>query len=60
MISAIISRSCGERAVVLGKSVDAPTDGPKCDEDDCDEDDDEVVAVVLVVTVDNICAAAAV
>ena len=50
MISAIISRSCGERAEVLGKRAAAlVADGPKCDNDIDVDDDDEVVA-------DNICA----
>ena len=46
MISAIVSRSCGESVVTLGKSTALAADGPKCD-------DDKVVAVAVVVVVDN-------
>jgi hypothetical protein len=53
VISAIISRSCGERADVLGKRAALVADGMKCDDDDGNDDDDEVV-----VDVDNICATA--
>lgn len=56
MISAIISRSCGERAEVLGKRAVLEADGPKCDDDDGNDDDE--VAVMVVVDVDNICATA--
>jgi hypothetical protein len=56
VISAIISRSCGESADAVGKSdavaaaAAAPADGSKRD----DDDDEDVVAVVGV----DICAAA--